>query len=76
MVTMNISINEELVKVIDIEIKKKKYANRSEFFRDLIRKTFVDDKEDFVYSKDYYKMLNYTLRDWNDPSNDNLFSAE
>lgn len=75
MVTMNISINEELVKVIDIEIKKKKYANRSEFFRDLIRKTYIDD-DDFIHSKDYYELLNHNLREWNDPSNDNIFSTE
>ena len=71
---MNISINEELVKIIDLEIKKKKYANRSEFFRDLIRKTYVDDEEkDWPQTREYYKLLDYTMRDWNDPADDNIF---
>ena len=37
MITYNISINDELAQIVEEGIKKRKYANRSEFFRDLIR---------------------------------------
>jgi Arc/MetJ-type ribon-helix-helix transcriptional regulator len=41
----NISINPELSVIVDREMKRRRYANRSEFFRDLIRKSFVDEVE-------------------------------
>jgi len=41
MVTMNISLNKELADFVDKEVKTKKYANRSEFFRDMIRTIYV-----------------------------------
>ncbi len=37
----NISINQALAKVIDREIRERKYSSRSEFFRDIIRDRFV-----------------------------------
>lgn len=36
MATYNISINDELDKLIKAEMKRMKYANRSKFFRDLV----------------------------------------
>lgn len=43
MPNFNISINTELSQIIDREMKRKKFANRSEFFRDLIRKSYLGD---------------------------------
>jgi len=37
----NISLNKGLARIVTTEIRKKKYANRSEFFRDLIRRRYV-----------------------------------
>lgn len=39
----NISINDELAIIVDRIMKERKYANRSEFFRDLIRKFYIDE---------------------------------
>ncbi len=41
MINYNISFNKELADVVEREIKVGKYANRSEFFRDMIRDVFV-----------------------------------
>lgn len=46
MINYNISINKELADVVDREIKVGKYANRSEFFRDMIRDMFVREDVD------------------------------
>jgi Arc/MetJ-type ribon-helix-helix transcriptional regulator len=43
MATYNISINDELDQIVKSEMHKKKYANRSEFFRSLIRKAYISD---------------------------------
>jgi len=42
MITWNISLNDELAQIVDEEMKKKKFANRSEFFRDLIRTVYLE----------------------------------
>ena len=42
MATFNISLNDELAQIVDEEMKKKKFANRSEFFRDLIRTVYLE----------------------------------
>ena len=39
-----VSIDEKLLKQFDALIKKKKYSNRSEAIRDLIRKVFVEEE--------------------------------
>lgn len=39
----NISLNDELAELVDIEIKEGKYSSRSEFFRDLVRQRYVTD---------------------------------
>ncbi len=49
MVTMNISLNKELAEIVEYEVKHKKYANRSEFFRDLIRKQYIENDLDIEY---------------------------
>ncbi len=41
MINYNISVNKELSDIVEREIKIGKYANRSEFFRDMIRDMFV-----------------------------------
>ena len=41
MINYNISLNKELAQVVEEKMKQGKYANRSEFFRELIRRTFV-----------------------------------
>lgn len=41
MATMNISLNKELMDIVNKEVKEKKYANRSEFIRDLIRTAYI-----------------------------------
>lgn len=47
MVTYNISVNDELAEEFERYMKRKKYANRSECFRDLIRQkvAVADDYE-------------------------------
>jgi len=56
MATFNISLNDELVKVINQEIKKRKYANRSEFFRELIRNTFFPINEEVLDEKEVVEL--------------------
>jgi len=76
MVTMNISITKDLAEFVDKEVKDKKFANRSEFLRHLIRKHYLMIQPKKLPSKDpdYYKMLDYTLaKDWMDDSNEDLF---
>lgn len=45
MITYNISFNEELATVVEAMIRKGKYANRSEFFRNLVRDNCLEDDE-------------------------------
>jgi len=54
------------------------YANRSEFFRELIRKIHFEQQRREIIEKDidHYRMLDYSLKDvWDDPSNDNIFKT-
>lgn len=44
MTTYNISLNPALARIVEREIKSKKYANRSEFFRSLLRRHYVEDE--------------------------------
>lgn len=62
MVTYNISLNKELAQIVDKKIKSGKFANRSEFFRQLLRSAFLSGREDniaddFIYSEPYYSEL-------------------
>lgn len=72
MITINISINEDLAKIVDHEVKDKKYANRSEFFRDLIRQKYVYKKK-LPVDIDYYKALDKTLDFWKDKADNDIF---
>lgn len=40
-VNYNISINKELDSIVSKKMKEGRYGNRSEFFRDLLRRSFV-----------------------------------
>ncbi len=74
MKTINIAINPELLVVVDKEMKKKKYTNRSEFFRDLIRKQFLEKQQS--EEELFYKMLmNKNLSFWNNPEDDDIFKS-
>ncbi len=44
MATYNISINDELAEEFELYMKRKKYASRSECFRDLIREKILSKK--------------------------------
>ncbi len=43
MTTYNISINDELAEVLERVMHERRYSNRSEFFRDLIRRFYLDE---------------------------------
>ena len=45
MINYNISINDELAIIVEQIMRERKYANRSEFFRDLIRRFYVKEKD-------------------------------
>ncbi len=66
MPTYNISLNEDLSKIVDSQIKTGKFANRSEFFRQLIRFVFLSNKRndisDFIYSEPYYSELKTRIK--------------
>lgn len=38
MANYHISLNDELAEIVELEMKRGRYANRSEFFRNLVRK--------------------------------------
>ena len=77
MVTMNISLNKELAEFVNKEVKEKKYANKSEFFRHLVRKYHLLHQPKKMPSKedmDYYRMIDHSLaKDWMDDENEDLF---
>lgn len=47
----NISINDELAEIVERLMKERKYANRSEFFRELIRQHYLQDENNYVIEK-------------------------
>lgn len=58
--TYNISLNKELAELVDKQVKSGYFANRSEFFRQLLRHAFFsnrDTKEDWVYEKPFFSEL-------------------
>lgn len=61
MVTINISLNDDLATIVDQEMKDKKFANRSEFFRHLIREAYVSKSKAVIEEIDQndadYKLL-------------------
>ena len=66
MPTYNISLNEDLCKIVDANVRTGKFANRSEFFRQLIRFVFLsnrcNDINDFIYSEPYYSELKARIK--------------
>ncbi len=52
MPTYNISLNKELADIVDVELKRGKYSNRSEFFRQLLRKVFVVEVDENGFTKE------------------------
>lgn len=70
MPTYNISLNEDLSKIVDFNVKSGKFANRSEFFRQLIRFVFLSDKgndiNDFIYSESYDSELKARIKSMKD----------
>ncbi|MEA2088710.1 MAG: ribbon-helix-helix domain-containing protein [Patescibacteria group bacterium] len=67
MITYNISLNKELAKIVDKQIKSGKFANRSEFFRQLLRSVFLsreknDITDDFIYREPYYSELKQRVK--------------
>ncbi|MFH1564743.1 MAG: ribbon-helix-helix domain-containing protein [bacterium] len=57
MITYNISLNKELAQLVDEQIEFGKFANRSEFFRQLLRNTFLSKDEDWIYNEPHYGEL-------------------
>lgn len=55
MATYNVSINNELAEFINAEIKDKKYASNSEFFRELVRERMLCNR-----NLHNYKETNFT----------------
>lgn len=59
MTTYSISLNDELAEIVEQEMKSRKFSNRSEFFRDLVRTKFYPAKKNSSieeissYTKDY-----------------------
>ena len=62
MINYNISLNEELAIIVEQEIKKGKYSNRSEFFREMIRKIFIVGKNE-IDEKKHFNYLTRTLEE-------------
>lgn len=57
MLSYNISINEDLAKLVDKKVKDGKFANRSEFFRQLLRATFLENQNDWTEQAPYKEEL-------------------
>lgn len=43
MTTFNISMDDELAEFVDQMMKRFKFSNRSEFFRDLVRQKYIEE---------------------------------
>ena len=58
--TYNISLNKELADLVDKQMINGKFANRSEFFRQLLRHAFfskTQTEEDWIYSEPFFNEL-------------------
>lgn len=65
MITYNISLNKELAQIVEKKIKLGKFANRSEFFRQLLRSAFLSKNNtvtDFIYNEPYYSKLKQRVK--------------
>ncbi len=65
MQTYNISLNKELAELVDEQLKQGRFANRSEFFRQLLRHAFFSQEQsiqnDWIYSEPFYGELKNRL---------------
>ncbi|MCK5319803.1 hypothetical protein KAJ61_00255 [Candidatus Parcubacteria bacterium] len=64
--TYNISLNKELAVLVDKQVKLGKFANRSEFFRQLLRHAFFSKthtQEDWIYSEPFFSELQNRVSD-------------
>jgi len=55
MITYNISLNQELAQLVEKWIKKDRYANRSEFFRQVLRHFFTNQIDNDWVDNEPYK---------------------
>ena len=67
MITYNISLNKELAQLVEQQVKLGKFANRSEFFRQILRSIFLSNKadniaSDWLYSEPYYSELKQRVK--------------
>jgi Arc/MetJ-type ribon-helix-helix transcriptional regulator len=63
MQTYNISLNKELAEMVEKQVKAGRFANRSEFFRQLLREVFFmnnseKEDDDWIYQEPYISELN------------------
>ncbi len=65
MLSYNISINEDLTKLVDKKVKEGKFANRSEFFRQLLRANFLENQNDWIEQPPYKEELARRLKKLN-----------
>lgn len=71
MTTYNISLNDELAQLVEKQIKINKFANRSEFFRQLLRDFFVTGKnkentdDDWINDEPYFSELKKRVNELN-----------
>ena len=67
MITYNISLNQELARFVEKQIKLGKFANRSEFFRQILRSMFLSNKtnsidNDWLYKEPHYGELKQRVK--------------
>ena len=67
MITYNISLNQELARFVEKQIKLGKFANRSEFFRQILRSMFLSNKtnsidNDWLYKEPHYSELKQRVK--------------
>ncbi|MBU0619805.1 MAG: ribbon-helix-helix domain-containing protein [Patescibacteria group bacterium] len=67
MITYNISLNQELAQLVDKQIEYGKFANRSEFFRQILRFVFLSNKaenfnNDWIYNEPYHNAIQERIK--------------
>lgn len=67
MITYNISLNKELAQLVDKQLQYGRFANRSEFFRQILRFVFLSNKvenfyNDWIYSEPYHSELEARIK--------------
>ncbi len=48
MTTCTISMNDELAEIVEYEMRRGRYKNKSEFFRNLVRKVYLESEEGVI----------------------------